>query len=98
MTVSNYFSSHIVRRVFASLMISSSSHTQCDSGLLIFSFRSRQNEELSRLNRIIKSDDALQVTVGIPELFIFPSVILAEQYHRKCCSQRIAPPHPTFAR
>jgi hypothetical protein len=94
MTVSNYFSSHIVRRVFASLMISSS-HTQCDSGLLIFSFCSRQNEELSRLNRIIKSDDALQVTVGIAELFIFPSVVLAEQYrHHKCRSWRIAPPPP----
>ncbi|CAD6270459.1 unnamed protein product [Miscanthus lutarioriparius] len=43
----------------------------------------RQNEELTRLNRIIKSDDALQVTVGIAELLIFPSVLLAEQYHRE---------------
>lgn len=77
-----YFSSHIVRCVFASLIISSS-HTPCDSGLLILSFYSRQNEELTRLNRIIKSDDALQVTVGTAELLIFPSVLLPEQYHCK---------------
>ena len=80
-----YFSSHIVRCVFASLIISSS-HTQCDCGLLILSFHSRQNEDFSRLNRIIKSDDALQVTVGIAELLIFPSLLLPEQYHRKCRS------------
>jgi len=86
-----YFSSRIVRCVFASQIISSF-HTQCDCGLLILSFHSRQDEELTRLNRIIKSDDALQITIGIAELLIFPSVLLPEQYHRKCRSWRIPPP------
>ncbi|XP_066355864.1 ASI1-immunoprecipitated protein 2-like [Miscanthus floridulus] len=59
----------------------SSGPTDESIGLFFLPHSPMQNEDLSRLNRIIKSDDALQVTVGIAELLIFPSVLLPEQYH-----------------
>ncbi|XP_066359720.1 PHD finger-containing protein 1-like [Miscanthus floridulus] len=59
----------------------SSGPTDESIGLFFLPHSSMQNEDLTRLNRIIKSDDALQVTAGIAELLIFPSVLLPEQYH-----------------
>ncbi|XP_062203479.1 uncharacterized protein LOC133905733 [Phragmites australis] len=60
----------------------SSGPTDDSIGLFFFPRVSRANEVSNRVvNKIIKSDAALKVTVGIAELLIFPSVLLPEQYH-----------------
>uniref|UniRef100_A0A0A8ZAE0 AIPP2-like SPOC-like domain-containing protein n=1 Tax=Arundo donax TaxID=35708 RepID=A0A0A8ZAE0_ARUDO len=60
----------------------SSGPTDDSIGLFFFPHVSRQNEVSNRVvDKIIKSDGALKVTVGIAELLIFPSVLLPEQYH-----------------
>ncbi|KAJ1264856.1 hypothetical protein BS78_08G033800 [Paspalum vaginatum] len=60
----------------------SSGPTDDSIGLFLFPHSSRQNEVSTRLiNKIIESDSALIVTVGIADLLIFPSVVLPEQYH-----------------
>ncbi|KAL6905591.1 hypothetical protein ACP4OV_003192 [Aristida adscensionis] len=60
----------------------SSGPTDDSIGLFFFPHNLRPNEVSNRLvNKIIKSDDALKVTVGIAELLIFPSSLLPEQYH-----------------
>jgi hypothetical protein len=46
----------------------------------MLSLHSRPNEESNKLvNKIIESDDALKVTIGVAELLIFPSCLLPEQ-------------------
>ncbi|WVZ88458.1 hypothetical protein U9M48_034978 [Paspalum notatum var. saurae] len=60
----------------------SSGPTDDSIGLFLFPHNSRQNEASTRLiSKIIKSDSALIVTVGIADLLIFPSVVLPEQYY-----------------
>ncbi|KAL6641850.1 hypothetical protein ACP70R_020031 [Stipagrostis hirtigluma subsp. patula] len=51
-------------------------------GLFFLPHNSGTNEVSDRLvDRIIKCDGSLKVTVGIAELLIFPSSLLPEQYH-----------------
>uniref|UniRef100_A0A0A9HCD7 AIPP2-like SPOC-like domain-containing protein n=2 Tax=Arundo donax TaxID=35708 RepID=A0A0A9HCD7_ARUDO len=60
----------------------SSGPTDDSIGLFFFPHGLRSNEVSGRvINKIIESDGALKVTVGIAELLIFPSVLLPEQYH-----------------
>lgn len=60
----------------------SSGPTHDNIGLFFFPRSSWQNEVSTRfINKIIKNDGALKVTVGIADLLIFPSVLLPEQYH-----------------